>query len=110
MDVDIEPMGKALVPTDIAIKLPSGCYGRIAPRSSLAWENFIMVGAGFIDPDYSGNVLIVLFNFSREKFMVRKGYRVAQLICEKVIFPPLVEVEAFEETGRNTAGLGSTGK
>jgi len=44
--------GKALIKTDIAIMIPDGCYGRIAPRSSLAWKNFIDVGAGVIDADY----------------------------------------------------------
>ena len=54
--------------TDIQIALPSGCYGRVAPRSGLAAKHFIDVGAGVIDEDYRGNVGVVLFNFGKEKF------------------------------------------
>uniref|UniRef100_A0A8C9IVA4 Deoxyuridine 5'-triphosphate nucleotidohydrolase n=1 Tax=Piliocolobus tephrosceles TaxID=591936 RepID=A0A8C9IVA4_9PRIM len=67
------PMEKALVKTDIQIALPSGCYGRVAPRSGLAAKHFIDVGAGVIDEDYRGNVGVVLFNFDKEKFEVKKG-------------------------------------
>uniref|UniRef100_A0A2K6NTG6 Deoxyuridine 5'-triphosphate nucleotidohydrolase n=1 Tax=Rhinopithecus roxellana TaxID=61622 RepID=A0A2K6NTG6_RHIRO len=64
---------KALVKMDIQIALPSGCYGRVAPRSGLAAKHFIDVGAGVIGEDYRGNVGIVLFNFGKEKFEVKKG-------------------------------------
>ena len=56
--------GKELVKTDISIAVPSGCYGRIAPRSSLAWKNHIDVGAGVLDEDYRGPVGVLLFNLS----------------------------------------------
>jgi dUTP pyrophosphatase len=46
--------GKALVPTNLSVAIPIGNYGRIAPRSGLAWKNFIDVGAGVIDADYRG--------------------------------------------------------
>uniref|UniRef100_A0A673TQV5 Deoxyuridine 5'-triphosphate nucleotidohydrolase n=1 Tax=Suricata suricatta TaxID=37032 RepID=A0A673TQV5_SURSU len=67
-DYTVPPMEKALVKTDIQIALPSGCYGRVAPRSGLASKHFIDVGAGVIDEDYRGNVGVVLFNFGKEKF------------------------------------------
>ena len=44
--------GKAIAKTDLAVAIPEGCYGRVAPRSSLAWKNHIDVGAGVIDADY----------------------------------------------------------
>uniref|UniRef100_A0A2K6SRV1 Deoxyuridine 5'-triphosphate nucleotidohydrolase n=1 Tax=Saimiri boliviensis boliviensis TaxID=39432 RepID=A0A2K6SRV1_SAIBB len=59
-DYTIPPMEKALVKTDIQIALPSGCYGRVAPRSGLAEKHFIDVGAGVIDEDYRGNVGVAL--------------------------------------------------
>ncbi|ELW64196.1 Solute carrier family 12 member 1 [Tupaia chinensis] len=67
-DYTVPPMEKTLVKTDIQIALPSGCYGRVAPRSGLAAKHFIDVGAGVIDEDYRGNVGVVLFNFGKEKF------------------------------------------
>uniref|UniRef100_A0A8C9GHE7 Deoxyuridine 5'-triphosphate nucleotidohydrolase n=1 Tax=Piliocolobus tephrosceles TaxID=591936 RepID=A0A8C9GHE7_9PRIM len=77
-DYTIPPMEKALVKTDIQIALPSGCYGRVA---------------GVIDEDYRGNVGVVLFNFGKEKFEVKKGDRIAQLICERIFYPEIEEVQ-----------------
>ncbi|KAI1235122.1 hypothetical protein IHE44_0002754 [Lamprotornis superbus] len=80
-DCVIPPMEKAVVKTDIQIALPSGCYGRVA---------------GVIDEDYRGNVGVVLFNFGKETFEVKKGDRIAQLICERIYYPELEEVECGE--------------
>ncbi|XP_074249755.1 deoxyuridine 5'-triphosphate nucleotidohydrolase, mitochondrial isoform X2 [Saimiri boliviensis] len=94
-DYTIPPMEKALVKTDIQIALPSGCYGRVA---------------GVIDEDYRGNVGVVLFNFGKEKFEVKKGDRIAQLICERIFYPEIEEVQALDDTERGSGGFGSTGK
>lgn len=109
-NVIIPKQGKALVKTDIAIALPEGCYGRVAPRSSLSWKHHIDVGAGVVDRDYRGNVGVVLFNLSQQDYKVQQGDRIAQLIVERISIPPLVEVEELDDTARGTAGYGSTGK
>ncbi|XP_047397979.1 deoxyuridine 5'-triphosphate nucleotidohydrolase, mitochondrial isoform X2 [Sciurus carolinensis] len=109
-DYIVPPMEKALVKTDIQIALPSGCYGRIAPRSGLAAKHFIDVGAGVIDEDYRGNVGVVLFNFGKEKFEVKKGDRIAQLICERIFYPDIEEVQVLNDTERGSGGFGSTGQ
>lgn len=57
-----------LVKTDLSIAIPEGYYGRIAPRSSLAWKNHIDVGAGVIDEDYRGPLGVVLFNHGDTEF------------------------------------------
>lgn len=98
-----------LVKTDIQIEVPTGCYGRVAPRSGLALKNSIDVGAGVIDEDYRGNVGVILFNFSDLDFDVKKGDRIAQLICERIAYPKLVEVDTLTETVRGEGGFGSTG-
>ena len=64
--------GKECVKTDLSISIPSGTYGRVAPRSGLAAKNFIDTGAGVIDEDYRGNVMVLLFNHSDVDF---KGKR-----------------------------------
>jgi dUTP pyrophosphatase len=64
-DIVIPAQGKAIVPTDISIAVPSGCYGRVAPRSGLAAKHFLDTGAGVIDEDYRGPVGVVMFNFSK---------------------------------------------
>ncbi|XP_050354907.1 deoxyuridine 5'-triphosphate nucleotidohydrolase [Nymphalis io] len=108
-DYKVPAKGKELVKTDLQIELPSGCYGRVAPRSGLAVKNFIDVGAGVIDEDYRGNVGVVLFNHSDQDFVVKKGDRIAQLICEVIFHPELLEVDNLTETHRGDGGFGSTG-
>ncbi|KAF7698711.1 deoxyuridine 5'-triphosphate nucleotidohydrolase, mitochondrial isoform X2 [Silurus meridionalis] len=109
-DYSIAPMDKAIVKTDIQIAVPAGCYGRVAPRSGLAAKHFIDVGAGVVDEDYRGNVGVVLFNFGKETFEVKRGDRVAQLVCERICYPDLQELQTLDETERGVGGFGSTGK
>lgn len=110
VDITVPKQGKALVKTDIAIAIPHGHYGRVAPRSGLAVKKFIDVGAGVIDEDYRGNVGVVLFNFSQdEDFEVKTGDRIAQLILEKISTPPIEVVASLDETVRGEGGFGSTG-
>ncbi|URH25015.1 dUTP pyrophosphatase vaccinia F2L-like protein [Fowlpox virus] len=111
-DYVIEPMNKELIKTDIILKIPNGYYGRIAPRSGLAYNYFIDVGAGVIDSDYRGNVGVLLFNFGSTQFNVCKGDRIAQIIFEKIAYPKIIEVTTLEEiniTDRGNSGFGSTG-
>lgn len=98
-----------MVMTDIQIEIPEGCYGRIAPRSGLAHKHFIDVGAGVIDSDYRGNVGVIIFNFSDQDFVVQRGDRIAQLICEKIENPELEEVQELFVSARGDKGFGSTG-
>ncbi|XP_013186309.2 deoxyuridine 5'-triphosphate nucleotidohydrolase [Amyelois transitella] len=108
-DAVVPARGKALIKTDLQVELPPGCYGRVAPRSGLALKNSIDVGAGVIDEDYRGNIGIVLFNHSDEDFQVKKGDRIAQLICERIYYPEVEEVKNLNETKRGESGFGSTG-
>jgi len=109
-EYEIPPMGKVIAKTDIQIQLPNGCYGRIAPRSGLAANHHIDIGAGVVDQDYRGNVGVVMFNHSQTAFKVSQGDRIAQLICEKIFYPDLEEVDNLEATERGDGGFGSTGK
>lgn len=102
--------GKALVSTGLRIKVPTGTYGRIAPRSGLAWKHHLDVGAGVVDEDYRGEVKVVLFNLGPQAFLVRKGERIAQLICEKIEYPEIEVVQTIDETRRGQGGFGSTGR
>jgi len=108
-DIVVKAKGKSLVDTGIAIKVPVGCYGRIAPRSGLAWKNFIDVGAGVIDADYRGPVKVLLFNFGEEDKHISRGDRIAQLILEKICMANVVEVGELGNTERGEGGFGSTG-
>lgn len=89
--------------------IPSGYYGRVAPRSGLAVKHFIDVGAGVIDEDYRGPLGVVLFNHGQNDFAVKKGDRIAQLLLEKIATPDIEVVEDLDETERGAGGFGSTG-
>ncbi|SAM01456.1 hypothetical protein [Absidia glauca] len=108
-DIVIPAQGKVIVPTDISIAVPEGCYGRVAPRSGLAVKHFIDTGAGVIDADYRGPVGVVLFNFSKEDYKVSEGDRIAQLVLEKIYTPEVAEVDDLDATDRGAGGYGSTG-
>ena len=108
-DMVVEAGNKAMVPTDLSIAVPSGTYGRVAPRSGLAVKNFIDVGAGVIDEDYRGPVNVVLFNFSKTDFQIKQGDRIAQLVLEKIAQAEVAECENLDETERGEGGFGSTG-
>ena len=73
---------RGVVSTGIAVSLPPGVYGRVAPRSGLAMKNGIQIGAGVIDPDYTGEISVIIFNMGDNDFEVKKGARIAQLILE----------------------------
>ena len=107
-DTVVPAHGKALVKTGLMMTIPDGTYGRIAPRSSLAWKHHIDVGAGVIDSDYRGEVGVVLFNHAATEYRVRKGERVAQLIVERIMLPDVLEVETLDDTKRGGGGFGST--
>ena len=96
-----------LIPTGWKFKLPPGTYGRIAPRSGLSLKG-IDVGAGVIDRDYRGEIKVLLINNSAQPFAVNKGDRIAQLICEKIVYPYIKE-DILDYTTRGDKGFGSTG-
>jgi dUTP pyrophosphatase len=95
----ILPGQRVVVSTGLQAFLPDGVYGRIAPRSGLAVKHGLDVGAGVIDPDYTGEVRVVLFNHDEHvPFIIRPGYRIAQLILEKAADVTSVN-EVFESSG-----------
>jgi len=108
-DCVIPAKGRALVKTDIAVAVPPGTYGRVAPRSGLALKHGIDVGAGVVDADYRGNVGVILFNLGDAEFKVSVGDRIAQLILECIVTPDVVEADELPSTERGVGGFGSTG-
>ena len=106
----VVPNWGTLVPAGIRIKMPAGCYGRVAPRSGLAKDFHIDVGAGVIDADYQGEIHVLLFNHGSQSVYIKKHQRIAQLIIERIATPPVREgVVGDAPTTRGAAGFGSTG-
>ena len=95
-----------LVYTDIALKVPVGHYGRIAPKSGLTLRHHVTVLAGVVDPDYTGNMGVVLYNLSSDtKFTPLVGEPIAQLILEVASIFPTLEINALPPTARGPYGL-----
>lgn len=101
--------GRGVVKTGISVAVPTGTYGRVAPRSGLAVNHGIDTGAGVIDADYRGEVCVALFNHGDEDYTIRAGDRVAQLIIEKIWMGNVMVVETLDDTARAAGGFGSTG-
>jgi dUTP pyrophosphatase len=107
--VTLAPGARAAVRTGLAVAIPEGFYGRVAPRSGLAVRQGIDVLAGVIDADYRGEILCALVNLGGEPFEIEPGARVAQLVVEAIATPEPAWAEDLEETERGTGGFGSTG-
>ena len=105
-DLTVPGRGLVSVVTDLQIHVPEGFYGRIAPRSGLALHHHIDIGAGVTDEDYRGNVAVILFNHSDKPFVINRGDRVAQLICEKIYYSVLEEEEKVS-AGNDVVGAAS---
>ena len=106
------PGRRVVVSTGISIQLPPGTYGHILPRSGLAVKHGLDTLAGVIDPDYTGEIKVVLQNLDvNQPFVIRPGYRIAQLVLNNCITPEVNEVpsENTRLTERGDAGFGSTG-
>jgi dUTP pyrophosphatase len=88
----ILPGHRAVVSTGIAVKLPPGTYGRIAPRTGLAVKHGVDVVGGILDPDFGTELKVVMFNHdARQSFVIRSGYRVAQLVLETYVPTDVIE-------------------
>jgi dUTP pyrophosphatase len=108
-DVTLGPHESMGVRTGLAVSIPKGFYGRVAPRSGLAARHAIDVLAGVIDSDYRGEIICLIINHSNEPVHLEAGSRIAQLIVEAIITPAPAFVDSLEETTRGVGGFGSTG-
>ena len=109
-EVTIPPQSRAIIATGISVEIPSGFYGRIAPRSGLAVKNGIDVLAGVCDSSYRGEVKVVLINTDTTKpFEITYGDKIAQLIIEQHFNFEMLEDDELSNTDRGANGFGSSG-
>jgi dUTP pyrophosphatase len=111
-DIIISPGERALIPTGIAIELPDGYEAQIRPRSGLALRHGITLvnSPGTIDPDYRGEIAIIVINHGTEPFHVRSGDRIAQMVFSRFVRVELSEAPELNNTTRGEGGFGHTGK
>ena len=110
--VTIEPGEIFWVPTGIALEVPKGCAGLVYARSSLGAKRGLAPAnkVGVIDPDYRGEVRVVLLNHSKVPQTIEPGERVAQFIITPVLTPTYEDAAELADTDRGVGGFGSTGK
>lgn len=108
----LAPLGRAAVPTGIALAIPAGFEGQVRPRSGLALSQGLTVvnAPGTIDADYRGEIKVVVINLAAAPVTIRPGDRVAQLVIAPVVHAQLVEVESLEASSRGDGGFGHTGR
>ena len=111
--VTLEAGARALIPTGIAIALPSADYvALVFARSGLGIKQGVCLsnGVGVIDSDYRGEIGVGLVNLGQDDYTVRPGDRIAQLMVTPVVQPTVVQVSELDDTDRGAGGFGSTGR
>jgi dUTP pyrophosphatase len=100
-----------LIPTGFAVALPAGYEAQVRPRSGLALKHQVGIlnSPGTVDADYRGEVKVILTNFGKQDFTVRRGDRIAQLIVSRYSRATWEEVGVLDDTRRGAGGFGHTG-
>ena len=111
-EVELKPLERFLFPTGIAISLPKDLEAQIRPRSGLAIKNGITIlnTPGTVDSDYRGEIKVILVNISNDKYTIKPGDRIAQMVLSQYVQGQFELVENLDETNRGFSGFGSTGK
>ncbi|NNM31708.1 MAG: dUTP diphosphatase [Gemmatimonadetes bacterium] len=110
-DLDLEPGEIRLVATGWVVELPMGVECQVRPRSGLALKHGITLpnSPATIDPDYRGELKVILQNLGPESVRIERGTRIAQLVFKKFEIPDVVEADELSSTERGEGGFGSTG-
>lgn len=105
------PLERAMIPTGLYVEIPEGHEIQVRPRSGLAAKHGLTVlnTPGTIDPDYRGEIRVILVNVSNELFTLAPGERIAQLVVAPFIRADWEPADSLSETGRGAGGFGSTG-
>jgi dUTP pyrophosphatase len=108
---ELKPLGRVLVPTGLFIELPEGYEAQVRPRSGLAAKHGISIvnTPGTIDPDYRGEIKVILVNLSDVPFTLEPGERIAQMVIARFEHISWNEVETLSVTVRGEGGFGHTG-
>src|SRR4051812_12045535 len=110
----LDPGERGVIGTGVAIALPDGVAGLVVPRSGLAARHGLSVvnGPGLIDPNYRGEVKVVLVNLGDERFHGEAGDRIAQLLLVPFAAPDVEVVDELRAGGddRGAGGFGSSGR
>ena len=107
IDFQIQPKEQKTVFIDLAIAPPEGYYAQLMSKSGLTVLYELEVKAGVIDPDFTGNIGVVLKNNSDQPIECLVGEQIAQLLFIKVATPTLIQVTSLAKTERGEYGFGA---
>lgn len=111
MYLDLPPMRPILIPCGFCLELPYDVEAQIRLRSSFALKGLIIPNAPTTtDPDYRGEIKVVMMNLMSDPYRINHGDRIAQMVFAHVVRPELVSVDVLGETSRGDGGYGSTGR
>ena len=107
----LAPGERNMIPTGIALAIPSGFEGQVRPRSGLALKKGLTLvnSPGTIDADYRGEVGVIMINHGAEEVIISPGERIAQLVVASVQRAVLTVSDSLDDTPRNRGGFGHTG-
>lgn len=108
-DFSIDSLETKTIGLEIAVAIPEGHAGILVPRSSIAQQG-LLIQTSIIDPDYVGEIHLIITNCSKDTININKGQRVCSLVAFSVLNPYLEIVTELPNTERGNNGLGSTGK
>lgn len=108
----IQPGETALVATGFALELPDGLEAQLRPRSGLALKHGLTLlnSPGTVDPDYRGEIHVILTNLGSQPFEVKRGERIAQMVFARFERVELSEQSELKQSERGEGGFGSTGR
>ena len=111
-DVALESLERRLIPTGLSLEIPFGYEAQVRPRSGLALKQGLtcLNTPGTIDADYRGEVGVLLINLSKDRVIIKRGDRIAQMVIAPCVQATLVEVDVLTPTARGQGGFGSTGQ
>ncbi|MBY8976660.1 dUTP diphosphatase [Rhodobacteraceae bacterium NNCM2] len=109
--VALPTLGRALIPTGLAMAIPQGFEAQIRPRSGLAARHGVTLvnTPGTIDSDYRGEIGVLMINLGADTYWVRHGDRIAQMVIAPVTRAGVERVDNLDQTSRGGGGFGSTG-
>ena len=108
--IKLYPLDRAVINTGVHIQLPEGYEAQVRGRSGLNRDYGIVVSTGTIDADYRGEIHVMVYNLSREPYIIEEGERIAQLVISPCIQADWQQVDHLDKTDRGEGGFGSTGK
>lgn len=104
----IKPLETKTIGLKLCVAIPEGHAGILVPRSSVA-DRGLLIQTSIIDPDYTGEIHLIVTNCSNYEQMILEGQRLCSIVAFSVLNPYIEIVDHLEDTARGANGLGSTG-